>query len=96
VFRQLIALTDRDTGFTLFGEIELDDSYFGGKRKGNRGQGSVGGPGIRYLGTWRESPSRGYAGRPRRNPAHHGDQECETGSVTNFVETSQRHLSAGL
>ena len=26
----------------LMGEVELDESYFGGKRKGNRGRGAAG------------------------------------------------------
>ena len=28
--------------FTLSGEIEMDESYFGGRRKGNRGRGAAG------------------------------------------------------
>lgn len=42
LFRQSIVSTDRDTSFTLSGEIEMDESYFGGKRKGNRGRGAAG------------------------------------------------------
>ena len=38
LFRQSIVMTDSDTAFTLSGEIEMDESYFGGKRKGNRGR----------------------------------------------------------
>ena len=32
LFRQSIVRTDSDTSFTLFGEIEMDESYFGGRR----------------------------------------------------------------
>jgi transposase len=42
LFRQSIVRTDRDTSFTLSGEIEMDESYFGGRRKGNRGRGAAG------------------------------------------------------
>ena len=42
LFRQSIVRTDSDTAFTLSGEIEMDESYFGGRRKGNRGRGAVG------------------------------------------------------
>jgi transposase len=34
LFRQSIVRTDRDTSFTLSGEIEMDESYFCGRRKG--------------------------------------------------------------
>ncbi len=42
LFRQSIVKTDSDTSFTLSGEIEMDESYFGGRRKGNRGRGAAG------------------------------------------------------
>jgi transposase len=42
LFRQSIVRTDRDTSFTLSGEIEMDESYFGGRGKGNRGRGAAG------------------------------------------------------
>jgi len=42
LFRQSIVRTDSDTAFTLSGEIEMDESYFGGRRKGNRGRGAAG------------------------------------------------------
>jgi len=42
LFRQSIAGSDKDTSFSLSGEIEMDESYFGGKRKGNRGRGAAG------------------------------------------------------
>jgi len=42
LFRQSIAGSDVDTSFTLSGEIEMDESYFGGRRKGNRGRGAAG------------------------------------------------------
>jgi transposase len=42
LFRQSIARTDSDSTFTLSGEIEMDESYFGGRRKGNRGRGAAG------------------------------------------------------
>jgi len=42
LFRQSIVRTDSDTSFTLSGEIEMDESYFGGRRKGNRGRGAAG------------------------------------------------------
>ncbi len=39
--RELICMTTKDeTAFT--GEIELDESYFGGTRKGKRGRGAAG------------------------------------------------------
>jgi transposase len=42
LFRQSIVRTDSDPSFTLSGEIEMDESYFGGRRKGNRGRGAAG------------------------------------------------------
>jgi len=42
LFRQSIAGSDKDTSFNLSGEIEMDESYFGGRRKGNRGRGAAG------------------------------------------------------
>ena len=42
LFRQAIAGSDKDTSFVLSGEIEMDESYFGGRRKGNRGRGAAG------------------------------------------------------
>jgi transposase len=42
LFRQSIVRTDYDTSFTLSGEIEMDKSYFGGRRKGNRSRGAAG------------------------------------------------------
>ena len=41
LFRRAIAATDTD-GFSLSGEIEMDESYFGGRRKGKRGRGDAG------------------------------------------------------
>ena len=41
LFRQSIA-GFKDTSFVLSGEIEMDESYFGGGRKGNRGRGAAG------------------------------------------------------
>ena len=41
-----------DQASPLAGEIEADESYFGGKRKGKRGRGAAGsGSGLRYLKT---------------------------------------------
>lgn len=42
LFRQSIVRTDTDPSFTLSGEIEMDESYFGRRRKGNRGRGAAG------------------------------------------------------
>ena len=42
LFRQSIVSTDSETSFTLSGEIEMDESYFGERRKGNRGRGAAG------------------------------------------------------
>jgi transposase len=42
LFRQSIEGSDKDTSFVLSGEIEMDKSYFGGRRKGNRGRGAAG------------------------------------------------------
>src|ERR1700734_39873 len=39
--REIIALESEDTA-PLFGEIEVDESYFGGHRKGKRGRGASG------------------------------------------------------
>jgi len=39
---RLAIITDRDSDGFLSGEIELDESYFGGKRKGKRGRGAAG------------------------------------------------------
>jgi transposase len=41
LMRESIAHTDTD-GFSLSGEIEMDESYFGGRRKGKRGRGAAG------------------------------------------------------
>jgi len=41
LFREAIARIDTE-GFTLSGEIEMDESYFGGRRKGKRGRGAAG------------------------------------------------------
>jgi transposase len=41
-FRQSIVGSGTDTSFVLSGEIEMDESYFGGRRKGNRGRGAAG------------------------------------------------------
>jgi transposase len=42
LFRQSIVRTDSDSSITLSGEIKMDESYFGGRRKGNRGRGAAG------------------------------------------------------
>jgi len=42
LFRQSIIRTDNGHSFTLSGEIEMDESYLGGRRKGNRGRGAAG------------------------------------------------------
>jgi transposase len=42
IFRRSIISLDIDTSFTLSGEIEMDECYFGGRRKGNRGQSAAG------------------------------------------------------
>ncbi len=39
--REIIALESEDASL-LFGEIEVDESYFGGHRKGKRGRGAAG------------------------------------------------------
>ncbi len=41
VIRQAIAAQDRDFAF-LKGEVEADEAYFGGRRKGKRGRGAAG------------------------------------------------------
>ena len=40
--RELIALRLAETELWLSGEIEVDESYFGGSRKGKRGRGAAG------------------------------------------------------
>ena len=39
--REIVALRSEDTS-PVFGEIEVDESYFGGHRKGKRGRGAAG------------------------------------------------------
>jgi len=41
ILRHAIIITDSDNG-SFSGEIEMDESYFGGRRKGNRGRGAAG------------------------------------------------------
>jgi len=41
--RHAIIISDSDNG-SFSGEIEMDESYFGGRRKGNRGRGAAGSP----------------------------------------------------
>lgn len=40
--RELIALRLAETELWLSGEIDVDESYFGGSRKGKRGRGAAG------------------------------------------------------
>jgi transposase len=42
LFKQSIVRMESDTTFTLSGDIEMDESCFGGRRKGNRGWGAAG------------------------------------------------------
>jgi transposase-like protein len=50
LFRQSVR-TDSDIAFTLSGKIGMDELYFGGRRKGNRGRGAAGkNPRVRYPG----------------------------------------------
>jgi len=48
--RWLILSCAKDAGALLDGEIELDESYFGDKRKGERGRGATGK--VLILGIW--------------------------------------------
>ena len=41
ILRHAILIADSDNG-SFCGEIEMDESYFGGRRKGNRGRGAAG------------------------------------------------------
>jgi len=41
ILRHAIIITEPDNG-SFSGEIEMDESYFGGRRKGNRGRGAAG------------------------------------------------------
>jgi transposase len=41
LIRRAILITDTES-FSLTGEIEMDESYFGGRRKGKRGRGAAG------------------------------------------------------
>jgi len=41
ILRYAIIITESDNG-SFSGEIEMDESYFGGRRKGNRGRGAAG------------------------------------------------------
>ena len=41
LIRQAIATESRDYEFLLKGEVEADESYFGGRRKGKRGRGAA-------------------------------------------------------
>lgn len=40
--REKIALKQQDRGEQFYGDVELDESYFGGARKGKRGRGAAG------------------------------------------------------
>ncbi|RKX18120.1 MAG: IS1595 family transposase [Candidatus Zixiibacteriota bacterium] len=42
IIRRSIVADSRDRRLLLSGEVEMDESYFGGKRKGNRGRGASG------------------------------------------------------
>ena len=42
VMRMAIVANNTDSNHLLTGEIELDEAYFGGRRKGNRGRGAAG------------------------------------------------------
>jgi transposase len=42
ILRNAILCNSDDAETLLCGEVELDESYFGGKRKGNRGRGAAG------------------------------------------------------
>jgi transposase len=42
VMRMAIVAHNTDSNHLLTGEIELDEAYFGGRRKGNRGRGAAG------------------------------------------------------
>jgi len=42
IIRHAILCNADDANILLGGEVELDESYFGGKRKGNRGRGAAG------------------------------------------------------
>jgi transposase len=42
VIRMAIVANNTDSDHLLTGEIELDEAYFGGRRKGNRGRGAAG------------------------------------------------------
>ena len=42
VIRMAIVASNTDRGSLLTGEIELDEAYFGGRRKGNSGRGAAG------------------------------------------------------
>jgi len=56
------AIVITDTNYQSFsGEIEMDESYFGGRKKRNHGRGLPGGPAIRIPGTQRESHRRSCA-----------------------------------
>ncbi len=41
ILRHAIIISDSDNG-SFFGDIEMDESYFRGRRKGNRGRGAAG------------------------------------------------------
>ena len=41
MFKQIRQLMAQD-GITLFGEVEVDETYIGGKRPGKRGRGAAG------------------------------------------------------
>ena len=59
--REIIAVRIEDAS-PIRGEIEIDESYFGGERKGKRGRGAAGKVPVFGI-LWKEKPGR-LAGRP--------------------------------
>jgi transposase len=73
--REIIAQQSED-GSPLFGEIEVDESYFGGHRKGKRGRGAAGK--VPVFGLLKRG-GKVYAKVPQREgtdpEGHHGRQD---------------------
>ena len=61
--REIIAYQlEQEADAVFSGEIEVDESYFGGKRKGQRGRGAAGKVPVFNFKAWREGLHEDYSG----------------------------------
>ncbi len=88
----------------LGGEIELDEAYFGGRRKGNRGRGAAEGSRLRHPGKRRPGPCECRAQCHGGNPSGSHGQEGPQGdlwftdkfkSYDSLMFCGYRHLKGG-